>query len=106
MPDSIEMASDVITAATALAGLILVYLGAVAAGFAGYGREQQTAVRGRFRIRAWLAFVGILFSILSAALAVVGKWLKSECSVSAAIVLLLLSLVWGIGAAFMTARDI
>jgi uncharacterized membrane protein len=58
-------------AATALAGLILVFLGAISASFASYHKQEQAAVRARFQTRAWIAFVGFTLALLSAALALV-----------------------------------
>jgi hypothetical protein len=54
-------------AAAALAGLLLVFLGAISTTFDGYERQEQGAVRGRYQRRAWLAFVGFIFAILAAA---------------------------------------
>jgi hypothetical protein len=106
MTDAIEIASDVVTAATALAGLILVYVGSVVTGYATYDPQQQHAVRAAFRRRAWIAIVGFLIAILSAACAVLGKWLHNECAASAAIVLLLVALAWAAGTAVASVWEI
>jgi hypothetical protein len=45
MVDPVEIPGDVVTGASALAGLVLVYLGSVASGYAGFEREQQSTVR-------------------------------------------------------------
>src|SRR5689334_21806024 len=50
-------------AGAALAGLILVYLGAVANEYASFPKTDQSAVRSVFARRAWFAAVGIVFSI-------------------------------------------
>ena len=106
MADAIEVASDVVTAATALAGLILVYVGSVSTGYATYDPQQQHAVRAVFRRRAWIAVGGFLIAILSAGCAVLGKWLHNECLASAAIVSLLVALIWAGGTAIASALDI
>jgi uncharacterized membrane protein YdjX (TVP38/TMEM64 family) len=74
MVDPLELAADVVTGATALAGLILVYLGMVVSGFAGFQREQQATVRAAHQLRAWFAFVGMTLAIVAAVLALIGKW--------------------------------
>jgi hypothetical protein len=101
----VELAGDVVTGASALAGLFLVYLGNVATAFSTFDKSQQTSVRGSHQTRGWLAFAGTVFAILAAGLALLGKWLGSQCIASGAIVLLLLALVWGAGLAFVASRD-
>ena len=106
MVDSIGIAGDVITGATALAGLILVYLGSVASGFAGFEREQQRTIKSSFQLRVWFGFGGMVVAIFSAALALVGKSVNNGCIVAAAIALLFIALLWGIAIAFLTAREV
>ncbi|MGA7386092.1 MAG: hypothetical protein WBW81_15780 [Methylocella sp.] len=106
MVDSIGIAGDVITGATALAGLILVYLGSVASSFAGFEREQQTTVKSTFQLRAWFGFAGMVVAIISAALALVGKWANNDCIVTLAGALLLIAFLWGAAIAFLTVREI
>jgi hypothetical protein len=79
MVDPIEIAGDVVTGATALAGLILVYLGSVAAGYASFQREQQGAVRRSFAFRAWFSFAGMVLAISAAMLAL----MASGCTILA-----------------------
>jgi hypothetical protein len=52
--------------ATALAGLILVFLGGIVNAYETYDTAEKKAVRKKFRKRAWLSFVGFLFAIFSA----------------------------------------
>lgn len=106
MDPAIEVAADVVVGGTALAGLLLVYLGTVTAGFATFDRAQQATVRGSFQLRAWFAFVGMVLAILSAMLALVGKWAHNHCMAAAALVVILVALLWGIAVAFLTAREI
>jgi hypothetical protein len=56
----LSLTGDVIAAGAALAGLILVYLGSVATGYAGYERTQQGTVRASFQRRAWFGVVGVV----------------------------------------------
>jgi hypothetical protein len=87
------LAGDVIAAGTVLAGLILVYLGAVANEYASFPKTDQGAVRPMFMRRAWFAAVGIVLSIAASGIAVLGKWLGHSCLVGAAVILLALALV-------------
>ena len=52
MVDAMEVASDVTAGATVLAGLILVYLGALSSSFGTYDAQQKSSVRGRYQMRA------------------------------------------------------
>jgi hypothetical protein len=103
---ALSVAGDVAAASVALAGLILVYLGSVSAAFDSYQKSEQVAVRGRYRRRAWFAFLGFVLALLSSALAIVGKWLGINCAALAAIIILLLALMWVLVAAALIAMDI
>jgi hypothetical protein len=104
--DPVELGGDVVAGATALAGLILVYIGSVAVGYGTYERQAQATVRSSFQFRAWFAFAGMTLAILAGMLGLVGKWLHNSCVAAAAIILLLLALVWGIIVALFTVREI
>jgi hypothetical protein len=103
---AVELGGDVVTGASALAGLFLVYLGNVAVAFGAFHKEQQSSVRGSFQTRAWLAFAGTIFAILAASLALIGKWLDNQFIAGDAIILLLLALLWGGAVALIAVRDI
>jgi hypothetical protein len=102
----LNVAGDVVTAATALAGLILVYLGSVATSFASFEKTQQSSVRASHQRRVWIAFVGLLFALASAAFAVIGKWIGSECCANVAVALLFIAFLWGIASALMTVLEV
>jgi uncharacterized membrane protein len=106
MANPIELASDVVAGATALAGLVLVYLGAVASSFGSYEKQAQGAVRAAHQRRAWFAFLGVFCAIVAAALAVLGKWAENRCVAAASIVFLLVALVWGAITALLTALEV
>jgi hypothetical protein len=102
-----EIAGDLAAAATALAGLMLVFMGAVSTAFDAYSTEQQDAVRSRYRWRIWLAFAGFLTSLASATLALVGKWQECPSLVRDSLYILLLgAFVIAVIAALLTAKDI
>jgi hypothetical protein len=102
----IGVAGDVATSAVALAGLVLVFLGTISAGFEAYEPQEKRAVVGRYQRRAWLVFVGFVLSLISALLGILGKWLSNECAALAAMVALFLGLAWVLMVAVVVIRDI
>jgi hypothetical protein len=102
----LPLGGDIIAAGAALAGLILVYLGAVANEYASFPKTDQSAVRSVFARRAWFAALGIAFSISASGIAVLGKWQAQSCLVGAAAILLALALVWSVVIAILLAAEI
>jgi hypothetical protein len=102
-----EVSGDVVAAATVLAGLVLVFLGATSTSYESYPAVMRgPAVRKRFRFRAWFGFAGFALSLLAAFLALIGKWLHQECCVLTAMGLFVIALVWVLVAAVLSVRDI
>ena len=106
MANSLALAGDVLAGATALAGLILVYLGSLAAGYATYDTTQQPAVRPSFQRRAWFGFIGLTVAIVAAALALTGKWAGVDWMAAASAILLIVAFAWGIATALLTVLEI
>jgi hypothetical protein len=106
MPSALPVMGEVAGSATALAGLILVFLGAVATTFDSYQKAEQNSVKARYQRRAWFAFVGFVFALVSALLALAAKWLAIECIALAALVLLSLALIWVLFSALSAVREI
>jgi hypothetical protein len=102
----VELAGDVVTGATALAGLFLVYLGNTAAAFSSFETPDQSRVKGVYQARGWLAFAGIASAIVAAILAVAGKWAHSNSFAGAGIILLLVALLVGASVAAIAVLDI
>ena len=74
MLDSLAITGDIIQGATALAGLMIVFLGNAVSGYSAYDKVQQKAVRDAFRQRAWFGFWGVFVAIVAALLAILAKW--------------------------------
>lgn len=91
IPSATEIAGDVVTASTALAGLILVFLGATSTSYDAYEATERGAVRNRYQRRAWFAFTGLVLALASVLLALIGKWLHQECAALGAMLLFLRS---------------
>lgn len=104
--DGNAVSSEVVGAGTALAGLVLIYIGVLVSSYGGYQAQEQKAVRGKFQARAWFAFVGFSLAILSAVLGVLGKWLGSPCTGNASVIVLLVAFAWTVFATVQTIREI
>jgi hypothetical protein len=101
-----HVADQVLAAGAALAGLLLVFLSNALAGYGGYERTAQNAVRAEFRRRGWLAFSAFACALASCLLALGFYWDKSEATINAAAALLALAFILGFVAAFVTVMDI
>jgi len=105
--DGIAVAGEVVTAGTALAGLILIYIGSIATAFeARQPGGERNAVRLAFLGKAWVAFVGLFLALFAAGLSVIGKWLGSACPANVAVWILLAAFGWAIFAAVQIIRGI
>jgi len=76
--DIVSISSDIADAGTALAGLILVYLGAVAVRYETLDPKDQASARDVYRRHARRAFRGIVIALVAAIAALTAKALKSE----------------------------
>ena len=106
MQGLIEVGGDISAAAAALAGLLLVFLGAIAVAFEGYQPQERNPIRGRYQRRAWLAFVGFIFSILACATGIAGKAFHQECVVIIGMVCLVIALIVSSIVALFSAMEI
>jgi uncharacterized membrane protein YiaA len=106
IPSAVEVSGDVVSASTALAGLILVFLGATSTSYDSYQATERGAVRSRYQRRAWFAFTGFALALLSVLLALIGKWLHQECAAVAAMVIFVVALFWTLLAAVFSVREI
>jgi hypothetical protein len=101
-----EIAGDILAAATALAGLLLVFMGAVSTAYSSYETQQQAAVLAQFRRRAWLAFTGFILSVLAAVCALGAKWFDSAGLASISACLLLAGFLTVVVAALRAVLDV
>jgi hypothetical protein len=105
--DGLAVADDVVTAGTALAGLILIHIGSIAADFdSRQPGGERNAVRLKLLTRAWIAFVGFFLALFSAGLAILGKWVASPCAGNVAVWVLLAAFGWAIFATVQLVRGI
>ena len=108
--DIVSVASDISAAATALAGLILVYLGAVAVRYEALAPKDQSAVRDDYRRHARRAFRGVVIALFAAVAALTAKSLKAEPYVTMiaaiAVLALLMSFFIAVMAAYWILRSL
>lgn len=105
--DGVSASGEVVTAGTALAGLILIYIGSVATAFeARQPGGERNAVKLVFLTRAWLAFVGFVLALLASGLAIIGKWIGSPCTGNVSVWVLLAAFVWAVFAVVQVIRGI
>ena len=103
---ALSLAGDVVAGGVTLAGLILVYLGSVTAGFASFAKLQQGAVRGAYQRKAWFAVLGILFGLIASGLAVFAKWYGDSVMAGFSIIMLIVALVWAALTAILSAWEV
>lgn len=106
MPSALNIAGEVAGSAATLAGLILVFLGAITSSFHSYEKTAQAAVRGRYQRRAWFSFGGFVLALVSASLALLGKWLGYELAAFSAALLLLAALILVLVSAIFSVMEI
>ena len=102
----LEMASDVIGAGTAMAGLVLVFLGSVSNGFEAYAPQERRSVVKKYRRRAWGAFAAFALALAAALLGLLSKWLQLAFLASAGLIFLILSFVAVVWIGFAEVREI
>ena len=102
-PDTlVAISGDIAAAATALAGLILVYLGALAASYSAYNAEFQSAVRPYYRKHARFAFSGLVIGLIAAAMALFAEATKFMWAVELAAAALCITFIAAVIAAGFT----
>ena len=74
-----ETFGHLLTAASALAGLILVFLGQSVSAYDGFEADAQGAVRTKYQRRARLAFAGLMSALVSVAVALISIWWSPSC---------------------------
>ncbi len=101
--DIVSVASEIADAGTALAGLILVYLGAVAVRYETLDPKDQSSARDVYRRHARRAFRGIVIALVAAIAALTAKALKSEPYATIVAVIAVLALLMSFFIAAMAA---
>jgi hypothetical protein len=69
-----KVMEQVFSGSSALAGLILVFLGQIYGGFESYDAQDQRSVRPRFVRRCWATFAGFVAALASSFLSLYFNW--------------------------------
>lgn len=75
--DNNALVNLLFTGATALAGLILVFLGGVIVAYESFDPTAKSFVRPKYLKRAWLTFSGFASALVSALASLVWYWVDS-----------------------------
>ncbi len=94
MASPTEIGGDVVAAGSAVAGLMLVYIGALSTSYGTYDAKERSSVRGSFQRRAWFAFFGLLLNALSIPFGLAAKGLDSFCALYIGLGLLVFGIAW------------
>ncbi len=106
MVATVEIAGDVASAASAVAGLTLVFIGAISSSFDSYRTTEHATIRSRYQRRAWFAFVGFALTLLAASLALISKLFNFPCATMAALVSLFVALIFVLFAGLFAVMEI
>lgn len=72
-PDDLKnVLGQLFAGGTALAGLVLVFLGGILASYESYDPADRSAVKAQYKRRAWAAFWGFVGSLIAGAAGMVG----------------------------------
>jgi len=91
---------------TALAGLILIFLGGILNSFESYDRANRDTVVPIYRPRVRLSFAGFLSSILSALTALAWHWGNSNVLVTLSLIAFLVSCFFLIVVAVLAVKEV
>jgi len=101
-----EIGGDVVAAGAAVAGLMLVYMGALSGSFGGFQGREKATVLPSYRRRIWFAFAGLTLNATAIPFGLAAKALDCESPLWASLVLLILGLGWLIAVAVLSALEI
>ena len=91
---------------TALAGLILVFLGGILTSYDAYDTPDKKSVKGKYRRRAWIAFLGFLASLISAGAGLAGLFLGAGGWLPTGLIALGLSAILLVAIALLSVLEI
>ena len=104
--DVVGASPDLLASATALAGLVLIFLGNTVASYGQYPTEDQGDVRAQFARRGWFAFGAFVVCLCSALASLAAQELTSRCLGLAGVALLVLALILVAALGLLTVREI
>jgi hypothetical protein len=106
---TVEVAGEVAAAASAMAGLILVFLlliGVISGNFRSSQKAEQKAPLTRYQRWVRSAFAGFMLALLSTILALIANWRALDSVADVSLVLSVVALMAVFVAAFFAVRQI
>ena len=104
--DTATLISLLFSGGTALAGLILVFLGGTINAYETYNPLEKQSVRKKYRMRAWMSFAGFLFAILSALSALAYNWINTLYLEYVSLAAILISFGFVVVLATLTVKEV
>jgi hypothetical protein len=101
-----HIADQLLTAGTALAGLILIFLSNAVTAYEAYDPREKTTVRQRYRSRGLLAFCAFTGALVSAILSLLYYWIPAACLIVIGAGFFIASLICALVAAYTAVGDI
>jgi hypothetical protein len=89
--DTNTLISLLFSGGTALAGLILIFLGGTINAYDAYDATQKPYVRKKYLLRSRLGFTGFLLSVISALTALLRIWVSSPLLITVSLTTILFS---------------
>jgi len=97
---------EVVASGTALAGLMLIYIGIQVTNYGSYTATERKTVKPKFLLRASLAAIGVASALIAAALGLIAKTLNNQCLAGWAVSVAVVAFVWTILVAVANVREI
>lgn len=104
--DTTTLVSMLFSGGTALAGLILVFLGGTINAFDSYSPMEKPSVQKKYRYRAWISFAGFFSAILSALSALAWNWIRSPFWEYISLTTILISFIFVIVLAVLSVKEV
>ncbi|AWM78211.1 hypothetical protein [Phenylobacterium parvum] len=106
MPNFYAITTELVGASASLAGLILVFMGAIFSGFEGYPVQDRKHVLKGYRAKARSALGGFLLCLASLATGLGGRLYMNQCWSAISLALLLGAITWIALIAFNGVKEI
>jgi hypothetical protein len=91
---------------TALAGLVLVFMGSILTAYDSFDATAKRSVRAKYQKRAWIAFLGFIAALVAAAAGMVGLIFGPTLWLSLGIVALVASGILLVFMALLSVREV
>ena len=104
--DDTHIADQLLTAATALAGLVLIFLSNAVIAYESYQTQERRTVRIKYRDRGVIALSSFFCALVSALSSLFYYWIKSPSMIIVAAGFFVASFLLALSTAFISVLDI